>query len=1442
MKKHLLLLLSLLLTTTMLFAERVSQSDAATVASNFLNGAVTSTKKSKAVTPNRMTLKTAAAASESQYYVYENPDGGWVMVSASDVLQPILAYSKTGSFSFDNQPDNVKKWLGKYEDLIKKVEADGVEASAEASAQWNALKKSLPDDPAGTVIVGPLVQTTWNQGKPYDYYTPGTGSYGSGTKAAVGCVATAMAQVMNYWQWPVNGTGSHKYQPEMDIWEENESTGEYEYKETIVIFEGELEADFENTTYQWAKMKNSYSSNYNADPDRAVATLMYHCGIAVDMQYGGSDYDGSGAQTINYNDDDELCAQNALWKYFRYKKDGLVSYKRDGYTYNGTKYYNSWSDAAWTAMVKEELDKQHPIMYDGSGTGGHSFICDGYDSKDYFHFNWGWSGSNDGWYKLNNLVPGSGGAGGGSYSFSEDQGVIIGIVPDKPDEDLYILGEVEGNGYNWDPSKGAKMNFANNVFTLTTRIKGTGGYGFLSFTTALASGSSAWDEIASSRLGADASDKLVSSGSTYNLTTNYDNAFKFADGIWTITVDLENKKMTAVKPTTYTVTWNNSGTEKQVEFVKDAALELPAAPAACDNGKVFVGWTEATSVNADAAPDDLFTKAGTKTVTKNITYNAVFATPTSGGSGAGWELVTDASTLKEGDVLVIASNSKGKTAGEISNSIMAEVESTFEGTDLQSLGDGTVELTLGGSEGAWTLTSSEGSLGATAVKKVAWDNGTTTWSISISDNNATIQNGTEAYGRFLHNVGSNRFTTYTSNTTTAMLLPQLYRKAGGYADYSLGCGTITPVSTEWTITLVDVPEDWGSTINLYAWDNDLNPLNGDWPGTAMIANRGTTYTATLTVYGSNPVVNIIFNNGSLQTQDIENAVSGARYRVNNATIGGKYTANAVYKVSLADVTNGEISGLNTWNAAGENVSFTATPSEGYTLSSVTVKEDESGNAVSVADGKFTMPAADVTLTAVFAKESAKVTVTWNDRGTETPVEFSEDDALVLPAAPADCSGTNGKKFVGWTAESTLDGSKPADLFTTAGGKTVEADITYYAVFATGSGSGSASVAKATSIAEGDQMIFVCEDVSKELTSFSSTSTVYGIGSDYTDSPAGEMTFDVAAGSADGTYSFKNGDNYVNWTSGNSLKTSTTLDANSSWKVSFDENGNATLANAGDENRVIWWNVSSPRFACYTGKTAGTSYNSIQLYKVTTGGGYSNYSLDCEGGSVDPEEVNLTPTDAQAWYYADYSTSGSHNWVMNFADGDIADAQWTFNMQIEVNTASANALAGSYDENDGVVIGEPDETHTVLMNGLTTIEGKEVSLKLTYNSKDAAGNPTYDVVISFLGDDGKRYKINKEALAIIAKDVDSEELIDLYGDTGTPLTKHEIVYYTCGEQWTTQSYYDGDILWFPSNPPAQNGKAFVGWTTTEHHTSATAPTFVEEGTAVHASANYHAVYK
>jgi len=223
---------------------------------------------------------------------------------------------------------------------------------------------------------------------------------------------------------------------------------------------------------------------------------------------------------------------------------------------------------------------------------------------------------------------------------------------------------------------------------------------------------------------------------------------------------------------------------------------LPAEePASCAASKVFVGWCNQSNYSsATTAPT--FVQAG-QAVEEGAIFYAVFAEQSGEGGPTTWNLVTDASSLNAGDVLVMACSSKGFTAGDISSQIMASVESTFNSNKNQitSLGSGTVELTLGGSAGAWTLRSTSGLLGATAAKKLAWGSGTTTWSISISGDDATIQNGTESYGRFLYNVNSPRFTTYTSNTSVSMLLPQLYRKGAGvsYQNYSTACGDGTDI-------------------------------------------------------------------------------------------------------------------------------------------------------------------------------------------------------------------------------------------------------------------------------------------------------------------------------------------------------------------------------------------------------------------------------------------------------------------------------------------------------------------------------------------------------------------------------------------------------------------------------------------------------------------------
>ena len=219
-------------------------------------------------------------------------------------------------------------------------------------------------------------------------------------------------------------------------------------------------------------------------------------------------------------------------------------------------------------------------------------------------------------------------------------------------------------------------------------------------------------------------------------------------------------------------------------------LVLPEeVPEACSDGRVFVGWCSSASYSSETTAPT-FAKAGDD-VEEGAHFYAVFAEQDGEGSAeTTWDLVSNASSLNSGDVLVMACSSKGFTAGDISNQIMVSIESTFSNNQISALGTGTVEFTLGGSAGAWTLSSANGLLGATAVKKLAWGSGTTTWDISISGGDATIQSTTESYGRFLYNVNSPRFTTYTSNTSAAMLLPQLYRKTGGgaaYSNYSTAC-------------------------------------------------------------------------------------------------------------------------------------------------------------------------------------------------------------------------------------------------------------------------------------------------------------------------------------------------------------------------------------------------------------------------------------------------------------------------------------------------------------------------------------------------------------------------------------------------------------------------------------------------------------------------------
>ena len=205
----------------------------------------------------------------------------------------------------------------------------------------------------------------------------------------------------------------------------------------------------------------------------------------------------------------------------------------------------------------------------------------------------------------------------------------------------------------------------------------------------------------------------------------------------------------------------------------------------------------------------------------------------------------------------------------------------------------------------------------------------------------------------------------------------------------------------------------------------------------------------------------------------------------------------------------------------------------------------------------------------------------------------------LPTASTEENACDGWEFKGWTTSSDYNNTT-APTYTTS----VSSAATLYAVY--GNTSSSAPIrkalGKATSISVGDQVVFVCEDASKEMTSISTTGTKYGIGTAYTTTPAGTFAFDVVAGYSTGTVAFKNGSNYLYWTSGNSLNVNGTLSNNTSWKVTIDNSGNATIKNASDNSRQIVWNSGSPRFATYSSPSIGSSYYAIQLYKNSSGGG------------------------------------------------------------------------------------------------------------------------------------------------------------------------------------------------------------------------------------------------
>lgn len=301
-------------------------------------------------------------------YVFARDKGGFIIASGDSDCPPLLGYSANANFDTNAIPYALEAFLSAIDSAIKSGQQYRV-----ASTGSNK-----------TDIV-PLVTAKWNQAEPYNNLCPEL----QGKHCLTGCAATAMAQVIKYWEYPANPTGQISYS-----WSTGGTTLSY---------------DFADITFDWENMLDVYDTDATAAQNDAVAQLMLACGMASQMDY-----------THIFSGTTDIEAGLGMVNHFGY--DGSIKLLfRDFYR------IGEWND-----MVYSELAAGRPILYYGfSPVGGHAFVCDGYEGTngDYFHINWGWGGLSDGYFLINGLNPEYIGLGGSTGGFNIMQSAFFGLEP-----------------------------------------------------------------------------------------------------------------------------------------------------------------------------------------------------------------------------------------------------------------------------------------------------------------------------------------------------------------------------------------------------------------------------------------------------------------------------------------------------------------------------------------------------------------------------------------------------------------------------------------------------------------------------------------------------------------------------------------------------------------------------------------------------------------------------------------------------------------------------------------------------------------------------------------------------------------------------------------------------------------------------------------------------
>ena len=333
-------------------------------------------------------FRSTSAATESYYIFNIGSNEGYVIAAGDDCAPAILGYADAGYIDVDSMPVNLQSWLEEYAQQIQFMQENGF-----ASLKAPKLTSSY-------AVIPPLMTTTWDQQDPYNQYCPDFFSYG---KCVTGCVATAMAQVM-YYHRANSVTQTTAQIPAYDC-------GTLWLNGTDTLGHIHVNAIPAGSPIDWNNMLDSYSGSTTPTQKQAVANLMKYCGSAVQMNYANAWNGGSGA----YSSDVPI----ALKSYFNYSDETTLQYRS-----------NYSSDAAWESLVYTELSSSRPVYYSGSNSsGGHAFVCDGYDGSGYYHINWGWSGTSDGYFLLTALDPNQQGTGGSSSGYNQYQAALINAQP-----------------------------------------------------------------------------------------------------------------------------------------------------------------------------------------------------------------------------------------------------------------------------------------------------------------------------------------------------------------------------------------------------------------------------------------------------------------------------------------------------------------------------------------------------------------------------------------------------------------------------------------------------------------------------------------------------------------------------------------------------------------------------------------------------------------------------------------------------------------------------------------------------------------------------------------------------------------------------------------------------------------------------------------------------